>query len=264
MRSWFGLVRVLTLLVACVAHAAAPATQPALRWTQTAAITAPEANQAAAADESFVYAIGSAVVAKYDRSTGKQVGLSTGAAHHLNSGFFRDGHLFCAHSNFPAKPESSQIFVLDPQTMRLALYKDFGNYGGSLTWVLWHDGHWWCNFALYEKDNARTFLAKFDEQWQEKGRWTYPPHLIARLGKWSLSGAVWRDGYLVATGHDAPELFRFRLPREGTVMDWIDEQRAPLTGQGIAHDPVSGGLVGINRGKRQVVFVSPPPAATQR
>jgi hypothetical protein len=259
MRSWFGAVIVSVFSVAFAGLAAVPATRPAPRWTQSAAIPAPEANQAAAADDKFLYAIGSAVIAKYDRSTGKRIAVSTGPAHHLNSGFLHDGRLYCAHSNFPKKPESSQVFVLDPETMRLSRYKDFRNFGGSLTWVLWHEGHWWCNFALYDKDNARTFLVQFDDHWQEKARWTYPPELIARLGKWSLSGGVWRDGHLVTTGHDGPELFRLRLPKQGTVLEWVDEQRAPFTGQGIAHDPVTGGLVGVHRGKRQVVLASPHP-----
>src|SRR4029079_13776201 len=120
--------------------------------------------------------------------------------------------------------------------------KDFGNYGGSLTWCVFHDGHWWCNFALYEKDNAGTFLVKFDERWNEVGCWTYPPAVFARLGKWSFSGGVWRGGLLVWPRHDGPELFRCRLPREGRVLELVDEQRVPFTGQGFAHDPVTGGL----------------------
>src|SRR4051794_17287137 len=64
-------------------------------------LAAPEANQAAAADDRFVYAIGSAVIAKYDRATGERTAHSTGSAHHLNSGFLWDGKLLCAHSNYP-------------------------------------------------------------------------------------------------------------------------------------------------------------------
>jgi hypothetical protein len=245
------------LFIACALDAAPPSSQPTLRWVQTTTIAAPEANQAAAADEKFVYAIGSETIVRYDRATGQSVAASTGSAHHLNSGFFHEGRMYCAHSNFPKKPESSQVFVLDPETMRLSVLKDFGNYGGSLTWVVFQDGHWWCNFALYEKENGRTFLVKFDKDWNEVARWTYPPELIARLGKWSFSGGIWREGLLVLTGHDGPELFRLRPPKEGRVMEWVDEQRVPFTGQGFAHDPVTGGLVGIKRGKGLVVFAMP-------
>jgi hypothetical protein len=250
---------IVSLMLASAAHAAPPSTRPTPRWEQTGTIAAPEANQAAAADEKFVYAIGNETIVKYDRASGMRVAASTGPAHHLNSGFFHEGLLYCAHSNFPKKPESSQLFVLDPRTMQLTVFKDFGNYGGSLTWVVFHDDYWWCNFALYEKENGRTFLVKFDKDWKEVARWTYPPELIARLGKWSFSGGIWRDGFLVVTGHDGPELFRLRLPKEGTVVKWVDEQRVPFSGQGIAADPVTGGLVGIKRAKAtgQIVFAMP-------
>ena len=223
---------------------------------------AAEANQAAAADETFVYAIDNTRVAKYDRKTGRRLAVSTGPAHHLNSGFLFEGKLYCAHSNYPKTPESSQVMVLDPETMRLSVFKDFGNYGGSLTWVLRRGGHWWCNFARYGKNNAQTFLVKFDDGWREAGRWTYPPELIGRLGNYSLSGGVWLGEHLLVTGHDEPALYRLRLPEKGTVLELLDKQKAPFSGQGIAHDPVTGGLVGIQRGKRQVVFATPQPAAT--
>src|SRR5262245_4181767 len=76
-------------------------------WQQTAVLRAPEANQAAAADEGFVYAIGNSTIAKYDRATGERVAVSIGPATHLNSGFFWQGRLFCAHSNYPRTPELS-------------------------------------------------------------------------------------------------------------------------------------------------------------
>ena len=56
-------------------------------WEQTAVLAAAEAHQAAAADVAVVYAISSRVVAKYDRSSGKRLGVSQGPAQHLNSGF---------------------------------------------------------------------------------------------------------------------------------------------------------------------------------
>ena len=78
--------------------------------------------------------------------------------------------------------------------MRLATWKDFGEFGGSLTWVVRDGDFWWCNFAHYGDQQRRTFLVKFDDQWRERGRWTYPAGLIARLGRYSLSGGVWRNG----------------------------------------------------------------------
>jgi hypothetical protein len=120
-----------------------------------------------------------------------------------------------------------------------------------------HEGHWWCNFARYGADNGQTFVVKLTDEWREVGRWTYPPEVIRELGRNSLSGGLWRDGSLLVTGHDEPVLFRLELPEEGTVLKLIEKQRVPFTGQGFAMDPTTGGLVGINRAKRQVVFARP-------
>ena len=226
-------------------------------WRQAAELPAAEAHQAAAADENYVYAITNSVVAKYDRKTGERIAGSTGAARHLNSGFFHDGQLLCAHSNYPNTPEQSEIKVLDVDSMELATFHDFGNFGGSLTWVLRHDDAWWCNFAHYGDENQKTFLGRFNDEWQETGRWTYPPAVIGRLGSYSLSGGIWRDDKLLVTGHDDRVIFRLELPASGDVLQFIDVQPAPFSGQGIAADPVTGGLIGIDRASRQIVFASP-------
>ena len=212
-------------------------------WRATRQLPAPEAHQAAAAGGKFVYAI-----------TGKRVAVSTGAAKHLNSGFFWKGKLLCAHSNYPLKPERSEIKVLDTDSMKLTTLKDFGNAGGSLVWALRKDGHWWCNFAHYGTENDKTYLAKYDTQWRELARWAYPQKVISQLGRYSLSGGIWRANELWVTGHDDPVAFRLRLPKTGGVLEYIGQHVVPFTGQGLANDPVSGGLIGINRAQRQVVF----------
>jgi endonuclease/exonuclease/phosphatase family metal-dependent hydrolase len=232
-------------------------------WPATRIVAAPEAHQAAAADERFLYAISSTQVAKYDRATGERITVSTGPATHLNSGFFHEGKLYCAHSNYPRTPEQSEILVLDPEIMRLATWKDFGNYGGSLTWAVRRDGAWWCNFARYGAANAETFLVKFDDGWRELGRWTYPPEVIGRLGRNSLSGGLWRDGELLVTGHDDRVLFRLALPEEGTTLQFLGSQSIPFSGQGFAVDPVAGGLIGIDRAKKQLILSDPPEGAAR-
>ena len=248
-----GLAVVLTSLTAA-------AQQPVV-WTQTRAINAPEAVQAAAAHGKHVYAIASRSVAKYDRRTGQKLAASQGEAKHLNSGLFWNGRLYCAHSNYPGKPENSQIMVLDVESMRLSIFKDFGDSGGSLTWAIRKDGHWWCNFAHYGDQNHKTFLVKFDEQWRELGRWTYPKSVIRHLGSHSLSGGVWRGDDLLVTGHDDPVFFRLQIPNSGNVLTHLDEQAAPFSGQGIAHDPITGGMVSIHRKNRQIVFAESGLAA---
>jgi endonuclease/exonuclease/phosphatase family metal-dependent hydrolase len=225
-------------------------------WKAARKVPAPEAHQAAAADKDFIYAITSRAVAKYDRKTGQRVAVSTGAARHLNSGFFWKGKLLCAHSNYPLKPERSEIKALDVGTMKLATFKDFGNSGGSLTWVLRKDGHWWCNYALYGADNPKTFLVKYDDQWRELARWTYPKKVTSQLGRYSLSGGIWRGDELWVAGHDDPVAFRLRLPKAGKELEYLGKHSVPFTGQGFANDPVTGGLIGISRAKRQIIFAT--------
>lgn len=251
---------ILLISIALIPFSSTRAGEPAAVWKATRTLAAPEANQAAAADGRFVYAITNDRVAKYDRESGKLLAVSTGEAQHLNSGFLCEGRLYCAHSNYPKTPEQSEIKRLDPESMQLRTFHDFGNFGGSLTWVLRQEGHWWCNFARYGRDNAQTFLVKLDDNWQETGRWIYPAELIAKLGNYSLSGGVWREGDLLVTGHDDPVVFRLRLPKAGKVLELIDTQTVPFTGQGIAQDPATGALVGINRAKRQVVLAELPDA----
>lgn len=224
-------------------------------YVQTDALPAPEANQAAATDDRFIYAIDSTKIAKYDRATRAQVGISTGDAHHLNSGFVWNGKLYSAHSNFPRKPERSEIKVLDPQSMVVSTFKEFGDYRGSLTWAVRRpDGHWWCTFAHYGADNANTVLVELDENWKERGAWTYPPEVVRELGQMSISGGLWQGDTLLATGHDRKVIYRLRVPKQGSVLELIDTLPSPFPGQGIAVDEKSGGLVGIDRAKRQVIF----------
>jgi hypothetical protein len=228
-------------------------------WTQTRALDAPEAFQAAAAHEDWVFAIANSLVAKYDRATGKRLAVSTGEAKHLNSGFVWEGKLYCAHSNYPLVPEKSEIKVLDLKTMKLTTFKDFGNFGGSLTWAVRRRDRddkeaWWCNFARYGDDNAKTFVVWFDDAWREQGRWTYPPEVLKGIGRNSLSGGIWLADELLVTDHDNRAIYRLRLPREGNVLEFIAKDPAPFTGQGFALDAKTDGLIGINRAKRQIIF----------
>lgn len=249
----------LSLLILCGSCCSTVVADSSTTWEQAGALSAPEAHQAAAADRSFLYAIANTKIAKYDRKTGKQVAVSTGPARHLNSGFLWKEKLYCAHSNYPQKPERSQIKVLNPDTMELTTFKDFGNYGGSLTWAIRHLDCWWCNFAHYGDQNGKTFLVNFDEQWKEKGRWAYPKEVLEQLGRYSLSGGLWWGTHLLVTGHDDPVLFRLRLSARGDRLEYLGKEMAPFTGQGIAIDPLTGGLVGINRAKKQVVMATRKP-----
>lgn len=252
--AWLPSVRWL-LMAACVLGLAANANgeETARGWRETNSFAAPEARQAAAVDQRFVYAIASDVVAKYDRASGHLLARSQGAATHLNSGFLADDKLYLAHSNYPARPEHSEIKVLDPATMRLSTWHDFDASEGSLTWCVRVGDAWWCNFAYYGDENAKSYVAKFID-WQEVARWTYPPQVLVAFGQKSSSGGIWRDGRLLVTGHDEREIHVLELPAEGHVLTFIATVAAPFTGQGIAADPPTGGLVGIDRAKRRVVL----------
>jgi hypothetical protein len=224
-------------------------------WEQTRAVPAPEAVQAAATWGDSLYAIAGDRVARYDRASGRRLAVSTGEAHHLNSGFFWEGVLYCAHSNFPKKPDRSQVMRLDPAEMRLETVHDFGESDGSLTWVVRHGGQWWCSFVFYGKANTNSYLACYGDDWAERRRWRYPPELIPKLGRNSVSGGVWEGGTLLVSGHDARELYRLRLSEEtGGTLEVLGTLPAPFTGQGFAADPVTGGLVGIDRKRKEILL----------
>lgn len=242
------------LLVWFVAIAPLPAAQPTGQFVATETLAAPEARQASAADDKYVYAIDNRVVAKYDRQTKERLSVSTGPAEHLNSGFFWQGKLLCAHSNFPKQPAQSLVMQLDPKSMELTKFHDFGHLYGSLTWVVHDEQHWWCTFAHYGASNANTVLVKFDDTWREAGQWKYPSDVVKDLGGASISGGLWWKGDLWTIGHDHPRLYRLRLPKSGNVLELVAVVPCPFPGQGIALDPVTGSLMGIYRGKKLVVF----------
>ena len=218
--------------------------------------SASEAHQAAAADLDYLYAIASRSIAKYDRKTGFRLAVSEGDALHLNSGFLWQGKLLSAHSNYPRVPERSEIKQLDPKTMKLSTLHDFEDFGGSLTWVVRRGEHWLCNFARYGEQNDETFLVMFDESWRELRRWTYPKEVVAKWGSFSTSGGIWRDGRLWTTDHDHPRVDILQIPKDGKVLIYQKSIGVPFTGQGIAIDPVGGGLVGISRAQRQLIVAA--------
>lgn len=223
-------------------------------YVETRVVSSRYATQAAAVDGRFIYAVASKEIAKIDRADGKELAVSEGKASHLNSAVAMDGKIYCAHSNFPLKPEKGEIRVLDPQSMKLEIFHEFREPPGSLTWALRKDGGWWCHFAHYGKDNGKSILVRYDGGWKETGRWTYPAEFVSEWGKMSLSGAVWQGGELLATGHDKKRIYRLKVPEAGKVVEWVATHPSPFPGQGIAVDPETGGLVGIDRKRKSVVF----------
>lgn len=222
------------------------------------AIPSPFATQAAAADNDHAYAISNSKVAQYDRRTGQLVKTSVGPAQHLNSGWIRDGLVFCAHSNFPSKPEESDIRVYDPATGKLTIHHGFKNPPGSLTWCIRDpkDSFWWCCFAHYQKDNSKTILLRMDDSFRELQRWTFPEKVINDWDNASASGAIWDGDTLLVTHHHFKVLYRLRAPAKGPIMELVEALKSPFPGQGVAHDPLTGGLVGIDRAKKEILFAT--------
>ena len=226
-----------------------------LAFEETSRFGAAKAVQASVATLEHVYAIDSRSIAKYDRRTRELLSESTGAAIHLNSGFIWRGKILCAHSNYPSLPEQSQVMALDPNTMKLSPWKDFGDYGGSLTWIVRRGNRWLCNFAKYGEVNSDTFLVEFDNGFNEIQRWNYPSEVISNLGKYSLSGGVWYRGQLLVTGHDEQETYVLEIPKDGILLKYVATVGIPFTGQGFAVDKRRHGLVGISRAERQIIFI---------
>lgn len=234
------------------------------------------ANQGVAVDRDHFYGIGNFIVGKYDKRTGERVGewigLRGGPIIHLNGGLVQDGLLVLSHSNFPQLPMASSVEYFDPATVRPVRSVSLGLRHGSLTWAERRDGEWWACFAHYNdqgfepgRDQRWTHVARFDDRWQMLESWLFPPQVVATWGKSSCSGGGWGpDGLLYATGHDAKELYVMRLPRLGSVLEYVTTIDVPFEGQSWAWDPAEPRVVyGIIRRTREVVVARIPevPAA---
>ncbi|MBA4068144.1 MAG: endonuclease [Isosphaera sp.] len=225
-------------------------------WKAAGELKSEFATQAAAADERRVYAVSNGTVAVYDRATGKLLAKSEGEAKHLNSAFLKDGKVYCAHSNYPTRPEASEVRAYDPATNTLTVFHDFKNPPGSLVWNV-HDGkRWWCCFAHYQADNAKTVLVRYGDGWKEEARWTFPAKVVADWDGMSASGGVWDGDTLLVSHHHFKVLYRLRLPKDGAELEFVEALACPFPGQGVAADPKTGGLVGIDRAARKVVFAA--------
>ena len=121
-------------------------------------VPTPEANQAVAADQDSLYAIGNHTIGRYDKKTGKRLAgweCENGKPLiHLDSGVVHDGVLYCAHSNYPGVPMVSSIETWDAATLRHTGSYSFGIFAGSATWVDLHKGWRYVTFAHYKNPAA--------------------------------------------------------------------------------------------------------------
>ena len=232
--------------------------QAAPKLEQVAEFAIPEANQGVGIDKDHFYAVNDREIAKYDRKTGKLVkkweGPKEGPVIHLDSALVMDGKIYAAHSNWPFWPMTSSLEIFDAATMEHVGTHSFGIRYGSLTWVDWHDGHWWMGFANYDRligpnktpygHKVNTVVVKMTKDFQTVQMWTLPKVLLDKFEEMSNSGGSWGpDGFLYLTGHDPAELYRVRFPKAGSVLELADVIPMNIRGQGIAWDRSSPGTI---------------------
>ena len=240
------------LAFASLAAFAKPALEP------LASFDIKEANQAVGVDAEHFYAIDNQSIGKYDKKTGKLVkrwqGPKEGPILHLDSAMVMEGRIYCAHSNYPEWPMTSSLEIFDAATLEHVGSHSFGIQYGSLTWVDWHDGHWWMGFANYDKpfgpnkskygDKRNTVIVKLTREFQPLEMWTLPKVLLDKFEDMSNSGGSWGpDGELYLTGHDPAELYRVRFPKAGSIIELAEIIPMNIRGQGVAWDRSDKGVI---------------------
>ena len=241
------------------------AAEPVLQ--QVGEFNIPEANQGVGVDATHFYAIDNQTIAKYDKKTGKLVkkwqGDKNGPIQHFDSAMVMEGKIYLAHSNYPEWPMTSSLEIYDAETLEPVGTHSFGIQWGSLTWVDWHDGHWWMTFANYDRPfgpnktpygyKANTLLVKLTRDFRLVESWTLPKVLLDKFEDMSNSGGTWGpDGSLYLSGHDPAELYRMRFPKAGSVLELAAVIPMNIRGQGIAWDRSDPGIIyGIIRATAQ-------------
>jgi hypothetical protein len=235
-------------------------------------LAADEARQGIVSDGVHVYALDNNRLGKYDPKTGQRLGGWEGTRAqfpHMNSCSWLDNRLYCAASNYPGVPHTSQIEIFDPVKMTHIQTIPLPAGIGSLTWVDRKDGAWWAGFANYDgnggepgRDHRLTTVVRFDAQWRRQQSWLLPQAVLDRMKPMSMSGGAWGDdGLLYATGHDHTELYALRVPANGERLELVATLPIPFEGQAIAWDPKEKRLLwGISRKDRKAIAVRIPAA----
>lgn len=81
-----------------------------------------------------------------------------------------------------------------------------------------------------------------------------PDEVVEKFGDMSNSGGSWGpDGNLYLTGHDEAKAYVMRVPKIGSMLQWIGTVPLAIDGQGIAWDRSQPDIVyGFVRGTRRV------------
>jgi hypothetical protein len=244
--------------IAAAAFGLAAACDAATSFEQIAELAVPEANQGIGVDERYFYAVDNQTIAKYDKATAKLVekwqGPRDGSIVHLDGAMLMDGKLYAAHSNYPGWPMTSSVEIFDADTLEHVGTHSFGVRWGSLTWVDWHDDHWWMTFANYDQrigpgqtpygGKANTVVIEMTEGFEPVRSWALPKEVLDRFENMSNSGGSWGpDGFLYLSGHDPAEVYKMTLPEAGSVLKLVEIVPLNIRGQGIAWDRSEPGVI---------------------
>ena len=234
----------------------APAVEKSAAWTETGTLPAPEAFQAAAADEQ--------VRVRHRRTPGREVrprdrearwrSAPAGQAPQQRLPVDR-AELYCATRTTRRRRSGARSRLSTPETMELTdLPRSSETPAGSLTWAVRRGRPLVVQLRpLRRGERPDVSRDSSTTDWKEKGRWTYPggpprTREVQPLGR-SLAGRR-PAGHRPRRARDLPS-----SPSEVRARCWSWwKQSSPFTGQGIAADPKTGGLVGIDRAKRLVIF----------
>jgi hypothetical protein len=254
---------------------AAPPVVPELAPAQAVkSWPAPEARQGVAVDAEHFYAVVNSRIGKYRKADGTKVAEWAGdrvAIRHLNSCVVEGSELVCANSNFPETPMASSVEIFDTSTMRHLRSIPLGVRNGSLTVVERREGQWWAIFANYDAPRSHlgrthrdTKVVLFSDDWAEVGGYALPDSVLTRLAPHSISGGSFGpDGLLYLTGHDAPDLYVMRIPRQGPMLEHVATIPVPFEGQAWAWDRAAGRTIyAIRRQASEVVIVDVPDMAS--
>jgi hypothetical protein len=246
------------LSIAAAALGLAAACHAETAFEPLAELPVPEANQGVGVDERYFYPVDNRAIGKYDKATGKLVKRWEASADapivHLDSAMVMDGKLYAAHSNYPGWPMTSSVEIFDASTMEHVGTHSFGIRWGSLTWIDWHDGHWWMTFANYDQTigpgqtpyggKANTVVIEMSEGFEPVQSWSLPKEVLDRFDEMSNSGGSWGpDGFLYLSGHDPAEIYKMTVPKAGSVLELVEIAPVNIRGQGIAWDRSQPGVI---------------------